>query len=166
MPWPYCSMVFISPTPNQGKPMKHLEQIFPLFLIIVLHLLFFLIFSSALRNFERINSRKFSPDISTCLFTIFGQGTVLGGSTPPSPTQDGAFPQSSVSPRKVLRSFYEEKLTILTPSSPPCSLPLLFPVIFCFLRRLLTEIASLIVGDSNTTWGLRWVQTEGTSWKS
>ena len=32
---------------------------------------------------------------SACLFTIFGQGAVLGGRTPPSPTQEGAFQQFS-----------------------------------------------------------------------
>ena len=31
---------------------------------------------------------------SACLFMVFVQGAVLGGRTPPSPSQDGPFPSS------------------------------------------------------------------------
>ena len=47
-------------------------------------------------------ARFFVVVISACLFIIFEQGPVLGGRTPPSPTQDSPFPLYSASPRRIL----------------------------------------------------------------
>ena len=58
--------------------------------------------------------------LRTRLFTLFGQGAVLRGTTPPSPTQEGPFPQSSWAPEGESRG----KLTKnLLSEYPPATLP-------------------------------------------
>ena len=49
------------------------------------------------------------------LFIIFEQGAVLGGRTPPSPIQEGPFPQSSCPPRGESKAIIELKPAILVP---------------------------------------------------
>ena len=52
-------------------------------------------------------------------FILFGQGTVLRGRTPPSPIQEGPFPQSSCPPRGESKAIIGLKPAILVPSGYP-----------------------------------------------
>ena len=58
-------------------------------------------------------------NIGICLFMIFVQGAVLGGRTPPSPTQDGPFPLYSACSRRIFRTNLMGKLDFLTSPPPP-----------------------------------------------